>query len=147
MIDSILIQVGAGNHNIEKEEHLREIFLAYENHLDMPVIEPTQLGLYKGPKYGSLNMDVPPYLLPYKYGNAHYSISCGMTHSIFLNAYSSMDLGSTQYQWLIQEHQLLIVINVTLWHLVTMYAPVYNSCICPSALLTTDLGCQGTHTC
>jgi acid phosphatase type 7 len=126
MIDSIPMHVCAGNHDIEKEEHSREIFLAYENRFDMPIVKPAQLGKYEGPDDGLFNMDNPPYPLPYEYGNAYYAFSYGITHNIFLNAYSSMDPGSTQYQWLVQELQS-VDRNVTPWLLVTMHVPVYNS--------------------
>jgi acid phosphatase type 7 len=126
IIDSIPMQVCAGNHDIEKEAHSREIFLAYEHRFDMPAVKPAQLGTYEGPDDGLLNMDNPPYPLPYEYGNAYYAFSYGVTHNIFLNAYSSMDPGSTQYQWLVQELQS-VDRSVTPWLLVTMHVPVYNS--------------------
>ncbi|CAB9522884.1 Zn(2+) purple acid phosphatase [Seminavis robusta] len=125
MVDEIPMQICAGNHDIEKEENSNEIFLAYEHRFDMPHVQPAQLGVYDGPS-GHLNMDAPPYPLDYEYGNAYYAFSYGITHNIFLNAYSSMDPGSIQYKWLVRELQS-VERRVTPWLIVTMHVPVYNA--------------------
>lgn len=125
MIDEIPMQICAGNHDIEKHENDGDIFLAYENRFDMPQVKPAQLGTYQGP-LGYLNMDVPDYPMPYEYGNAYYAFSYGISHHIFLNAYSAMEPNSTQYQWLVQELKA-VDRSVTPWLIVTIHVPVYNA--------------------
>ena len=70
------IQICPGNHDIDKIAEGKEIFLAYEHRFRMPRIKPAELGVYEGPT-GPLNMDQPPYPLPYEYGNAYYSYGNG----------------------------------------------------------------------
>ena len=125
MIDEIPMQVCAGNHDIEKQENDVDIFLAYEHRFDMPQVKPAQLGTYEGP-LGYMDMDIPPYPLPYEYGNAYYAFSYGMSHHIFLNAYAAMEPNSTQYQWLLQELKS-VDRSQTPWLIVTIHVPVYNA--------------------
>lgn len=126
MIDEIPMHVVAGNHDIDKPEKEDDIFLAYETRFHMPQIKPAELGTYHGDDDGFLNMDKPPYPLPYEYGNAYYAFSYGISHHVFLNAYSSMEPESPQYQWLVQELQA-VNRNITPWLIVTMHVPVYNA--------------------
>jgi hypothetical protein len=91
----------------------------------MPQVRPAELGVYDGPP-GYMNMDAPPYPLPYEWGNAFYSFVYGPALHIVLSAYSSMEPDSTQYDWLIKE---LAGVDraVTPWVLVTLHVPLYNS--------------------
>lgn len=67
--EHIPIQIVPGNHDIDKEDNSSAIFQAYEHRFRMPRVESPRLGQYDGP-LGPLNMDRPPYPLPYEYGNA-----------------------------------------------------------------------------
>ena len=125
MIDEIPMQVCAGNHDIEKQLDDGDIFMAYEHRFDMPKVQTAQLGTYEGPA-GYMNMDHPPYPLPYEYGNSYYAFPYGMTHNIFLNAYAAMEPNSTQYRWLVQELEA-IDRAITPWLIVTIHVPVYNA--------------------
>ena len=62
--------------DIDKQENGKEIFQAYETRFRMPHVHPPELGVYDGPP-GFLNMDVPPYPLPYEWGNAYYVFDYG----------------------------------------------------------------------
>ena len=85
----------------------------------MPRVQPADLGVYDGP-VGTLNMDAPPYPLPYEWGNAYYSFTYGPAKHVVISAYSSMEPGSVQYQWLVDE--LASVDRVTTpWLLVTIH--------------------------
>lgn len=125
IVDEVPLQVVAGNHDIDKQVNGSDIFLAYETRFHMPQVKPAELGTYDGPE-GRLNMDAPPYPLPYEYGNAYYAFTYGITHQIFLNAYSSMEKDSVQYQWLVKELQQ-VDRSVTPWLLVTFHVPLYNA--------------------
>jgi len=125
IVDEIPMHICAGNHDIEKQENDGDIFLAFEHRFRMPQVQPAQLGTYEGPP-GLMNMDQPPYPLPYEYGNSYYAFSYGMTHNIFLNAYASMEPNSTQYHWLVQELES-VDRTITPWLIVTIHVPVYNT--------------------
>lgn len=125
IIDEVPMHVVAGNHDIDKQAAGDDIFLGYETRFRMPEVKPAQLGKYDGPD-GLLDMDAPPYPLPYEYGNAYYAFSYGISHHIFLCAYSSMEPGSTQYQWLVEELQD-VDRTITPWIIITMHVPVYNA--------------------
>jgi hypothetical protein len=90
----------------------------------MPQVRPPQLDKYDFP--GLLNMDAPPYPLPYEWGNAYYSFLYGPAKHIVLSAYSNMDPGSLQYDWLVQE-LLSVDRTVTPWVLVSIHTPLYNT--------------------
>lgn len=124
-MDRVPLQVCAGNHDIDKQKRGKDIFLAYEHRFRMPSVQPAQLGTYDGPS-GYMDMDVPPYPLSYEWGNAYYAFTYGASRHIFLNAYSSMEPDSQQYQWLLQE---LNAVNreETPWVLVTIHVPMYNT--------------------
>ena len=125
MIDEVPMQVCAGNHDMDKQENGTDIFLAYQNRFRMPEVKPAELGTYDGPP-GLLNMDNPPYPMPYEWGNAYYAFTYGISRHIFLNAYSSMEPDSTQYQWLLKEFQS-VDREHTPWLLVTIHVPIYNT--------------------
>jgi acid phosphatase type 7 len=125
VVDRIPLQICPGNHDIDKVKDRSEIFLAYENRFRMPRVRPPELGLYDGPT-GHLNMDAPPYPLPYEWGNAYYSYSYGPAHIIMISAYSSMEPNSTQYRWIQQELDS-VDRTVTPWVLAMLHVPIYNT--------------------
>lgn len=108
VFDEIPLMVAAGNHDIDKQPHRQEIFMAYEHRFRMPRVNPPILGIYEGDQIdekGHLNMDAPPYPLPYEWGNAYYAFTYGPAKHIILCAYSDMSPGSTQYEWLVKEFE------------------------------------------
>jgi acid phosphatase type 7 len=91
----------------------------------MPRVKPPQLGLYEG-EDGMLNMDAPPYPLPYEWGNAYYAFTYGPARHIIVNCYSDMSPGSTQHTWL--EGELVRVDRArTPWVILTLHVPLYNT--------------------
>lgn len=111
--------------DIDKQENGNEIFQAYESRFRMPQVYPPELGTYDGP-HGLLNMDAPPYPLPYEWGNAYYVFDWGPAKHIVLNAYSSMEPGSQQYVWLKAELKM-VNRDITPWVFVTIHVPLYNT--------------------
>ena len=94
----------------------------------MPQVHPAQLGTHDGKttKEGLLNMEHPPYPLPYEWGNAYYSFVYGPAKHIIVNAYSSMEPDSQQYAWFLQELET-VDRTKTPWVLVTIHVPLYNT--------------------
>lgn len=125
LVDRLPMMITPGNHDIDKSEHGSEIFLAYEHRFRMPRVKPAQLGQYDGPD-GKLNMDQPPFPLPYEWGNAYYSYLFGPTHQIFLSSYSAMEPGSLQYEWFVNELES-VNRHRTPWVIVTYHVPIYNT--------------------
>jgi hypothetical protein len=125
LIDQVPLHVTPGNHDIDKPEFGSDIFVSYETRFRMPRIQEAELGVYEGDE-GKLNMDRPPYPLNYEYGNAYYAFSYGRTHLIFLNSYSSLEPGSKQYDWFVQELENVNRKN-TPWLFVTYHVPIYNT--------------------
>ena len=125
IVEEIPMQITAGNHDIDKYEHGDEIFLAYERRFRMPRAHQPRLGKFVG-EDGRLNMDRPPYPLPYEYGNAYYSFIYGSVHWIVLSSYSAMEPDSVQYQWLIRELSR-VDRTKTPWLMVMFHCPLYNS--------------------
>lgn len=119
------MQIVPGNHDIDKLKDNREIFLAYEHRFRMPRVRPPQLGLYDGPP-GFLNMDTPPYPLPYEWGNAYYAYSYGPVRMVMVSSYSSVEPGSTQYNW-INEELASVDRSITPWVVVVLHTPLYNT--------------------
>lgn len=111
--------------DIDKQEHGGEIFQAYETRFRMPQVHPAELGTFQGPP-GLLNMDIPPYPLPYEWGNAYYSFDYGPAKQIVLSAYSRMEPGSTQYNWFLSELQQ-VNRDLTPWLLVMIHTPIYST--------------------
>jgi len=133
--DEVPIMVAAGNHDIDKQYAGNEIFLGYEHRFRMPRIKPPELGVFdsnncRESKYckddGQLNMDAPPYPLPYEWGNAYYAFTYGPARHVIVNAYSDMSPGSPQYEWLKAE-LASIDRQKTPWVLLTMHPPIYNT--------------------
>ncbi|KAL3945686.1 MAG: hypothetical protein SGBAC_000254 [Bacillariaceae sp.] len=75
---------------------------------------------------GKINLDAPPYPLPYNWGNAFYSFAYGPAMHIVLSAYSSMEQDSEQYRWL-QEQLDGVDRQATPWLLVSLHTPLYSS--------------------
>eukprot|EP00934_Nitzschia_sp_Nitz4_P004694 Nitzschia sp. Nitz4//scaffold71_size96697//58901//60627//NITZ4_004700-RA/size96697-processed-gene-0.114-mRNA-1//1//CDS//3329557262//4684//frame0 len=125
VFSEIPLQVAIGNHDIDKQENGKEIFQAYESRFRMPQVHPAELGTYDGPP-GLLNMDNPPYPLPYEWGNAYYEFDYGPSKHIVVNAYSAMEPGSTQYEW-IQSVLKSVNRDITPWVFVSIHVPLYNT--------------------
>ena len=111
--------------DIDKQYSRKEIFLGYEHRFRMPRVQPPELGLYEG-EDERLNMDAPPYPLPYEFGNSYYAFTYGPARHVVVNAYSDMSPGSTQYEWL-KEELASIDRERTPWVLLTMHPPIYNT--------------------
>ena len=93
----------------------------------MPRLKPPKLGVFDGDcKEGKMNMDAPPYPLPYEWGNSYYAFTYGPARHVIVNAYSDMTPGSTQYEWLLTE-LASIDRRKTPWVLLTMHPPIYNT--------------------
>mmetsp|Transcript_49342 Transcript_49342/g.56919 ORF Transcript_49342/g.56919 Transcript_49342/m.56919 type:complete len:694 (+) Transcript_49342:93-2174(+) len=123
--DEIPLMIAAGNHDIDKQFSRKEIFLGYEHRFRMPRVHPPELGLYEG-EDEKLNMDTPPYPLPYEWGNSYYAFTYGPTRHVVVNAYSDLSPGSTQYEW-IKEELASIDRKRTPWILLTLHPPIYNT--------------------
>lgn len=123
--EHVPLQIVPGNHDIDKEDSGKEIFIAYEKRFRMPRVHPPQLGLYEGPE-GALNMDKPPYPLPYEFGNAYYSFTYGAARVLMISSYSSMEPNSTQYRWILSELEA-VDRTVTPWVLAVLHCPMYNT--------------------
>lgn len=119
------MQIVPGNHDIDKQEDRDEIFLGYEYRFRMPRVKPAELGVFDGPK-GPLNMDAPPYPLPYEWGNAYYSYSYGPARFVMISAYSSMEPNSTQYKWIAEELSS-VDRSTTPWLIAVLHTPLYNT--------------------
>ncbi|KAL7563662.1 hypothetical protein ACA910_013397 [Epithemia clementina (nom. ined.)] len=123
--ETIPLQICPGNHDIDKYETSDRIFLAYQYRFRMPQVQPAQLGVFDGPS-GSLNMDQPPYPLPYEYGNSYYSWKYAGAHFIMVNAYASMEMGSMQRRFINKELQK-VKREITPWVIVVIHTPLYNT--------------------
>jgi acid phosphatase type 7 len=115
-----------GNHDIDKTKTSRDIFLAYERRFRMPRVRPPKLGLYDGGADVALNMDAPPYPLPYEWGNAYYAWTYGLVRMVMVNAYASMEPNSVQYKWLVEELSA-VDRHRTPWLTVVIHVPIYNT--------------------
>lgn len=121
------LHVTPGNHDIDKGNELqnRGIFQGLEHRFRMPRVRAAELGVYEGDDE-SLNMDQPPYPLPYNFGNAFYTVTYGLAKIICLNPYASMEPGSVQYDWLVHELKHRFDRKKTPWLLVFLHTPLYN---------------------
>jgi predicted phosphodiesterase len=119
------MQVVPGNHDIDKQDEGDEIFMAYEHRFRMPRVKPAELGRYDGP-LGAMNMDQPPYPLPYEWGNAFYAYTYGPARMIMISSYAAMEPESKQHQWIEQELRS-VDREVTPWLLVVLHTPLYNT--------------------
>lgn len=91
------MQIACGNHDIDKQNHGTEIFLAYETRFRMARVHPPLLGeIGREP----ISLDHPQYPLPYEWGNGYYAYTFGPARFVVVNAYASMEPNSTQYQWI-----------------------------------------------
>jgi hypothetical protein len=90
----------------------------------MPQVRPAERQQYGFP--GLINKDAPPYPLPYDWGNAYYSFTYGPAKHVVVSAYSNMDPGSQQYNWLIKEFAS-VNRTVTPWLLVSIHTPLYST--------------------
>eukprot|EP00980_Cylindrotheca_fusiformis_P030571 scaffold25049_cov127-Cylindrotheca_fusiformis.AAC.3 len=124
IFDEVPLQIATGNHDIEKQENGTDIFQAYETRFRMPQVRPAQLSSFEFPGY--LNMDTPPYPLPYDWGNAYYSFNYGPAKHIIVSAYSSMEPDSAQYEWLVKELKS-VDRKITPWVLLSIHTPLYNT--------------------
>jgi hypothetical protein len=92
----------------------------------MPQLRPAELGTLESTSGDILNMNEPPYPLPYEWGNAYYSFDYGPAKHVVISAYSSMEPDSQQYRWLVQELDG-IDRELSPWVLVTIHVPLYNT--------------------
>jgi acid phosphatase type 7 len=123
--ERIPMMIVPGNHDIDKTKSSRDIFLAYERRFRMPRVHPPELGLYEGEDI-ELDMDAPPYPLPYEWGNAYYAWTFGLVKMVMVNAYSSMEPDSIQYKWLVEELSA-VDRQRTPWLTVVIHVPIYNT--------------------
>jgi acid phosphatase type 7 len=123
---NIPMQIVPGNHDIDKLPDDNAIFLAYEHRFRMPRVNPPQLGLYSGEFTGLLDMDVPPYPLPYEWGNAYYAYTYGPARIIMISSYSSLEPESTQYEWIVSELNT-VDRSITPWVIAILHTPMYNT--------------------
>jgi predicted phosphodiesterase len=121
---SVPLMVCPGNHDIDKAASGHEIFEAYESRFRMPRIQSAKKAPIRVD--GLLNMDSPPYPLPYDYGNAYYSFTWGPARYVVLNSYSAMGPGSIMYNWLVSELEA-VDRTVTPWLFVMYHCPIYNT--------------------
>jgi hypothetical protein len=125
-IDEIPMQITSGNHDVGKDEGGSKIFMAIEKRFRMPQVKPAQLGLYDGPIDARMKMDHIDYPLPYEYGNSYYAFRYGASHHIVLNSYASIEPGSEQHNWFVQELNS-VDRTITPWLFVMYHCPVYNT--------------------
>ena len=118
------MMITPGNHDIDKPTQGFEIFQAYESRFRMPHLQAAK----RSPIMisGDLNMDRPPYPLPYDYGNAFYSFTWGTARFIVLNSYSAMEPHSIMYQWFLDELEAIDRTS-TPWLFVMLHCPIYNT--------------------
>ena len=118
------VQIVPGNHDIDKYKQGKDIFLAYEHRFRMPRVKAPELGLYEGPFADeALDMERPPYPLPYEWGNAYYAYSYGPARFIMISSYSAMEPGSKQYNWILQELEA-VDRYVTPWLVAVLHTPL-----------------------
>lgn len=125
LFEHIPLQICPGNHDIDMNDVANDIFQAYEHRFRMPRVKPPQLELYDGP-HGAMNMDAPPYPLPYEWGNAYYSFTYGAAKMIMISAYSSMEPDSIQYNWIVDELEA-VDRSITPWVIAVIHTPIYNT--------------------
>ena len=122
--EHVPIQIVPGNHDIDKYKEGKDIFLAYEHRFRMPRVKAPELGLYEGPLVNvQLDMDKPPYPLPYEWGNAYYAYSYGPARFIMISSYSAMEPGSKQHSWILEELKA-IDRSVTPWVIAVLHTPL-----------------------
>jgi len=128
LTDHVPLLLCPGNHDIDKTKKGKEIFLAYQKRFRMAQVKPAELGFFDGQTMndGSINMDNPPYPLPFEWGNAYYAVTVGMARIVMINAYSSVDPGSVQYDWIQKELQG-VDRTKTPWLLAVLHTPMYNT--------------------
>ena len=87
-----------------------------------PQVKDAEIG-YGGESTGS---HPSSFIGVYDYGNAFYTFSSGLGTFIVLNCYTSSDVGSNQYNFLIETLEG-IERDVTPWVLVMLHCPLYNT--------------------
>jgi hypothetical protein len=123
--------VAAGNHEIEFT-NAQEPYRAFEERYKMPQIKPAKYGpITIPPKLADDDLHLPyccssVYQSGYDYGNSFYSFETGMTHIIFLNAYTYTNPLSNQYTWLENDLQQ-VNRKVTPWVIIVVHCPWYSS--------------------
>ena len=123
--------VAPGNHEIEFT-NAQEPYRAFEERYKMPHIKPPEYGpITIPPKLADDDYHLPyccssVYQSGYDYGNSFYYFQTGMSHIIFLNAYTYTNLESNQYKWL-ESNLQLVNRKVTPWVIVAIHCPWYSS--------------------
>eukprot|EP00814_Leptocylindrus_danicus_P010252 CAMPEP_0116022482 /NCGR_PEP_ID=MMETSP0321-20121206/11017_1 /TAXON_ID=163516 /ORGANISM="Leptocylindrus danicus var. danicus, Strain B650" /LENGTH=427 /DNA_ID=CAMNT_0003493569 /DNA_START=114 /DNA_END=1394 /DNA_ORIENTATION=- len=111
-----------GNHEVEIDNVTSQIFVPYENRFGAPQVKDAEIG------YGDESTGSHPssFIGVYDYGNAFYTFSSGLGTFIVLNCYTSSEVGSNQYNFLIETLEG-IERDVTPWVLVMLHCPLYNT--------------------
>jgi hypothetical protein len=123
--------VAPGNHEIEFT-NAQEPYRAFEERYKMPHIKPAEYGpITIPPKLADDDYHLPyccssVYQSGYDYGNSFYYFETGMSHIIFLNAYTYTNLESNQYKWL-ESNLQSVNRKVTPWIIVVIHCPWYSS--------------------
>jgi hypothetical protein len=123
--------VAPGNHEIEFT-NAQEPYRAFEERYKMPHIKPAEYGpITIPPKLADDDYHIPyccssVYQSGYDYGNSFYSFETGMSHIIFLNAYTYTNLESNQYKWL-ESNLQSVNRKVTPWIIIIIHCPWYSS--------------------
>ena len=123
--------VSPGNHEIEFT-NAQEPYRAFEERYKMPHIKPAEYGpITIPPKLADDDYHLPyccssVYQSGYDYGNSFYYFETGMSHIIFLNAYTYTNLESKQYKWL-ESNLQSVNRKVTPWVIVIIHCPWYSS--------------------
>jgi len=126
-----------GNHEIEVDPENLSTFLSYSKRYIMPGINnwPNENNEFKLNSNGNIinNDDIDSYsctpsvyMTDYNYGSSFYSINVGLTHFIFLNSYSETNTTSEQYNWLLNDLEL-VNRKQTPWIIVLTHCPLYSS--------------------
>ncbi len=122
--------VGPGNHEIEFAEGSNP-YLAFESRYRMPWVKPVEYGQITigstiNPVTGMYYCTPSTFQSEYNYGNSFFSFEVGLAHVVFLNPYTTTDINSSQYKWLISDLESINRIK-TPWLIVVSHCPWYNS--------------------
>ena len=118
--------VGPGNHEIEyiDGDDGSGLYRSFESRYKMPGDYPAQLGKIT---YKAYNGCCPSaFQSEYNYGGSFYSFETGLTHIIYINAYSTSDVDSVQFKWLSND-LAKVDRSLTPWVFVVVHCPWYNS--------------------
>jgi len=129
--------VGPGNHEIEigannpNSNSNSNPYLAFESRYKMPSVKNVTYGKITlnssiNPNTGMVYCTPSTFQSEYDFGNSFYSFDAGLVHVIFLNPYTTTDINSPQYNWIISDLEL-VDRKKTPWIIIVMHCPWYNS--------------------